>query len=162
MRMSRATRYWVMLMGLAISPLVGVAAFEWVSPIGMLHRELIFGIGLGLLGAVAILLLDLTAVRNGWCGRMCPLGAFYALVARAARFRVAFGAAACDMCMDCVKVCHEPQVLDFDKMKKVGWVAAGECTNCLRCVEECHGDALIPAFRLSWKKTGDHFTRRSR
>ena len=38
-------------MGLAlpVSALTGVAAFEWLSPISMIHRELIFGPGLGLL-----------------------------------------------------------------------------------------------------------------
>ena len=48
---------------LAVSAVAGVAAFEWVSPIAMLHRELIFGPGLGLLGVAGIFVLDLLVVK---------------------------------------------------------------------------------------------------
>jgi len=44
-RISRNIRYTVLALALLLSALTGVAAFEWISPISMLHRELIFGIG---------------------------------------------------------------------------------------------------------------------
>ncbi len=46
-RLSRNIRYTVLALALVLSALTGVAAFEWISPISMLHRELIFGVGLG-------------------------------------------------------------------------------------------------------------------
>lgn len=35
-----------------------LAAFEWINPVGLVHRELIFGPGLGSSIIAAILLLD--------------------------------------------------------------------------------------------------------
>lgn len=52
------------------------AAFEWISPIGMAHREIIYGVGIGLLFLVGIFLFDLLVVKHGWCGHLGPLGAF--------------------------------------------------------------------------------------
>jgi ferredoxin-type protein NapH len=53
-----------------------VAAFEAFSPIAMLHRELIYGTDMGLSAAAGIFLLDTFVLRRGWCGHLCPLGAF--------------------------------------------------------------------------------------
>ena len=100
--MSREARYWILGLALLVSALCGVAAFEWVSPVGMIHRELIFGPGLGLLAIAAILLLDLFVAQRGWCGSLCPLGAFYALVGRFSLLRMGFDTGRCDRCGDCV------------------------------------------------------------
>ena len=134
---ARQTRYGFMLLGLVLSALLGVAAFEWISPVAMLHRELIFGAGLGLLVVPWILLLDVLVLRHGWCGSLCPLGAFYALIGRVSLLRPAFEAERCDHCGDCVRVCPEPQVLHFDRITAAGFVGDGECTNCARCIEIC-------------------------
>jgi len=48
-RVSRRTRYGILALALVVSALSGVAAFEWISPIAMIHREIVFGPGLGLL-----------------------------------------------------------------------------------------------------------------
>jgi ferredoxin-type protein NapH len=138
----RSTRYWIFALSLPISALAGVAAFEWVSPIGMIHRELIFGAGLGLLAIPTLLLLDLYVVKHGWCGSLCPLGAFYALVGRRSWLRIGFAADRCDHCGDCVAICPEAQILDFDAMSRAGFIYAGECLNCARCLEICPRDAF--------------------
>ena len=90
--------------------MLGVPAFEVVSPVAMVHRELIFGAGLGLLAAGAIFLFELYGTPGGWCGHLCPLGAFYSLVGRAPRVRPVFRRERCDRCLDCVAVCPEPAV----------------------------------------------------
>lgn len=138
---SRDTRFWLLAVALVVSAISGVAAFEWVSPIAMVHRELIFAPGLGLLVIVALLLLDLFVVNHGWCGSLCPLGAFYSLVGRLSLLRVGFDAARCDRCGDCVKVCPERQIIVFDAMKERGFIDSGQCTNCARCLEVCPRDA---------------------
>jgi ferredoxin-type protein NapH len=147
-RVARHVRYAVLAVALAVSAATGVAAFEWLSPIGMIHRELIYGAGLGLLAIPSILLLDLYVVKHGWCGSLCPLGAFYALVGRRSPLRVAFDTRRCDRCGDCVEVCPEPHVLDFPALTRAGFVESGECSNCARCLEVCPRDAFHFALRV--------------
>jgi ferredoxin-type protein NapH len=147
-RVRRSTRYWIMGLALPISAVAGVAAFEWLSPISMIHRELIFGPGLGLLVIPVILLLDVFVVKEGWCGSLCPLGAFYSVVTQKALLRVGFDAARCDHCGDCLVVCPEQQVIDFNEMSKKGFIDSGECTHCTRCLEVCPRDAYRYTLRL--------------
>lgn len=141
-RVPPQSRYFVLLLALVLSAANGVAAFEWFSPIGMLHRELIFGVGLGLTAAVGIFLLDAVVLRHGWCGHLCPLGAFWSLLGRTAQLRVAFDDASCTRCGDCVKVCPEPRVLHFGQAAAGGMIASGECTNCGRCIAICPESSL--------------------
>ncbi len=142
LRIEPHVRLWALGLSLVLSAVLGVAAFEWVSPIGMLQRELIHGVGLGVLGAAAIFAFDLWVARNGWCASLCPLGAFWGLVGRVAALRIRFDAARCDRCGECVRACPEPQVLRFDDMGARGFVRAGDCTNCGRCIEVCPPEAL--------------------
>jgi ferredoxin-type protein NapH len=146
-RVDPRTRFWIMGLALPVSALTGVAAFEWLSPIGILTREIVFGAGLGLLVVAVILIIDLGLVKGGWCGALCPLGAFYALLGRFALLRVAFDAKRCDACRDCIPVCREKQVLDFARMEARGFIDSGDCMNCARCLELCPRDAYHFALR---------------
>jgi len=141
-RIDRGTRFWIMALAIPVSAIAGIAAFEWVSPIAMLHREVIFGPSLGLLCIAGILLLDLFIVRNGWCGSLCPLGAFYSLVGHRSPLRVGFDEARCDRCGDCVRICPEAHVIDYAEMTARGFIASGDCLNCARCLEVCPRDAF--------------------
>jgi ferredoxin-type protein NapH len=136
-RLSRNLRYTVLALTLVLSVLTGVAAFEWISPIGMLHRELIYGIGFGWVAVLGVFLFDLFILRNGWCGHLCPLGAFYALVGRMAQLRVRFDTPTCTHCGECARVCPEPQVLNLKQAAMAGMIASGECSNCGRCIGVC-------------------------
>ena len=139
--MSRDVRYWVLALTLIVSFLTGVSAFELVSPIGILSRGVIFGMGLSIAPILCIYLFDLFAVKNGWCGHICPLGGFYALVGRLSLIRVKHDHTKCTSCMMCKEICPEKQVLGIIS-KHSGAIISGECTNCGRCVEVCEGDAL--------------------
>ena len=141
-RLSRNIRYTVLALALLLSALTGVAAFEWISPISMLHRELIFGIGLGWTAVLGVFLFDLFILRNGWCGHLCPLGAFYALLGKLALVRVGFDAPTCTHCGECAKVCPEPQVMNLKAASVTGMIDSGECTNCGRCITICPEDTL--------------------
>ena len=136
------TRYMVLALVLALSATTGLMAFEAFSPVAMLHRELLYGIGLGLTGALGIFLLDALVLRHGWCGSLCPLGAFWSIVGRAAQVRVAFDDDSCTRCGDCVKLCPEPRVLHFGNAAATGMIASGECTNCGRCIAVCPESSL--------------------
>ena len=140
--LSRKIRYTVLVLTLILSVLTGVAAFEWISPISMLHRELIFGIGAGWIAVIGVFLFDLFILRNGWCGHLCPLGAFYAVIGKTAQLRIAFDTPTCTHCGECAKLCPEPQVLNIKTASEAGMIASGECTNCGRCIAVCPEDTL--------------------
>ncbi|MEN8226436.1 MAG: quinol dehydrogenase ferredoxin subunit NapH [Bacteroidota bacterium] len=140
LRISRKTRNLVLGLGLILSALLGVAAFEIINPITMLHRGIIFGFGMGWTFILAVFLFDLLIVEYGWCGHVCPLGAFYSLSSRFALIKVKHKDDACTLCMKCKDVCHEVQVLDFIGQKS-GYVK-GACSNCGRCIEVCEDNAL--------------------
>jgi ferredoxin-type protein NapH len=140
--LNRANRYVVLALALILSAATGVAAFEFVSPISMLHREIIFGMGMGFIAALGIFLFDLLAIKHGWCGHLCPMGGFYALLGKAAQLRVRFDKRTCTKCGECARVCPEPQVLNLKEAWENGLVASGECTNCARCISICPEDCL--------------------
>jgi ferredoxin-type protein NapH len=155
LRVPRETRTWILALSLVLSALLGVAAFEWVSPIAMVHRELIFGAGLGLLAIGWIFLLDLLLVRNGWCGSLCPLGAFWALAGRFAVVRLGFARERCDRCGDCVQVCSEAHVIRFEEIGARGFIDDGDCLNCARCLEVCPRDAFAFTSRFHPRRNRD-------
>lgn len=139
--LGRNVRYWLLGLSLVLSFFTGVAAFEIVSPIGMLHRGIIFGMGMGVAAILALFLFDLFAVKNGWCGHVCPLGGFYSVVGRLSLIRVKHDHTKCTSCMACKTVCPEKQVLGIVS-KQSGAILFGECTNCGRCIDVCEGNAL--------------------
>jgi ferredoxin-type protein NapH len=141
MEIARGVRYWVIGLSLALSAVLGVAAFEWISPIGALHRGIIYGMGFGWAFVAVVFLFDLFAVKNGFCGHVCPLGGFYALAGRFGFLRVGYNKDKCTLCMKCTDICPEKQVLHMVG-KQSGAVLSGECINCGRCVEVCNDDAV--------------------
>jgi ferredoxin-type protein NapH len=149
--LGRGTRYWVMGLALILSAVTSVAAFEIVSPISMLFRGIVFGIGMGYAAVLSIFLFDLFAVKNGWCGHICPLGAFYSTTSRVSLLRVKHNQPNCTLCMKCKDVCPEKQVLSIVG-KESGDIVSGECTNCGRCIEVCEDDSLSFGIRSYIKK----------
>jgi len=138
---SRNIRYWVLALSLILSYILGVTAFEFISPISITHRSIIFGLGIGWAAMLAIFLFDLFILKNGWCGHICPLGGFYSLVGSKSLIRVDHDEEKCTVCMKCKEVCPENQVL-FMVGKSSEQVLGSACTNCGRCVEVCDDDAL--------------------
>ncbi|TCJ16521.1 quinol dehydrogenase ferredoxin subunit NapH [Parasulfuritortus cantonensis] len=151
---NRNIRYFVLAASLVLSALTGLAAFEWVSPVGMMHREIIFGFGAGIMALAAIFLFDLLILKNGWCGHLCPLGAFWSLVGRTAQVRVRYDKDSCTHCGECAKVCPEPQVLNLKHLERTGVVDSGECSNCGRCTPLCPEGSLAFDLRLLIRKPG--------
>ena len=142
-RLSGNTRYFVLALTLMLSAIAGVAAFEWISPISMFYRELIFGLGMAWMAVLGIFVFDLFVLKNGWCGHLCPLGAFYALASsRTAQLKVRFIEKTCTHCGECASVCPEPQVLNLKQAGINNMITSGECTNCGRCVALCPEGSL--------------------
>jgi len=153
---SRNMRYWILVLSLIISFIMGLTAFEFISPISMVHRGIVFGLGFGWAAMLIIFLFDLFVLKNGWCGHICPLGGFYSLVGKFSLIRVLHLEENCTLCMKCKDVCPENQVLYMIGKESLS-VASGECTNCARCIEVCDDDALGFSIRklAQNKKTGE-------
>lgn len=145
-RVSRQLRHAVLVMTAGVALLTGSIAWELVNPVSMLHRGLIFGMGAGWAVLLAVFLFDLFVLRRGWCGHLCPVGAFYGLLGRASVLRVAATRReACHDCADCYAVCPEPLVIK-PALKAVDGagpvITAPECTNCGRCIDICSKDVF--------------------
>ncbi|HHC72586.1 MAG TPA: quinol dehydrogenase ferredoxin subunit NapH [Thiotrichales bacterium] len=146
-RFSRSTRYWLLAMVMAVALATGSVAWELLNPVSVLHRGIIFGMGMGWLLILGIFLYDLLVAKHGWCGHLCPQGAFYALIGKLSWLRVsAARREKCDDCMDCFLVCPEPQVIKpalKGAPRGIGPVIAmSECTNCGRCIDVCTKDVF--------------------
>lgn len=139
--LGKNARYWMVGVALLLSFIMGVAAFEMVSPVSIVHRGLIFGFGLGWGVVILLFIFDLFLVKHGWCSHLCPLGGFYSILGAKSIFRVKYDLDKCSSCMNCVEICPEHQVLDMIT-KKSEFVKKGECTLCARCIEVCNDDAL--------------------
>lgn len=141
-QLSRSVRYWVLGLTLILATSTGTLVWEFLNPVSMAHRGLIFGMGLGWLVLLGVFLFDLLVAKQGWCGRLCPVGAFYSLVGIKSPLRVvAARRDDCDDCMDCFKVCPEPQVIRpalKGAPQGISPVILGiNCTNCGRCIDVC-------------------------
>ncbi|MBI2570549.1 MAG: quinol dehydrogenase ferredoxin subunit NapH [Candidatus Schekmanbacteria bacterium] len=146
-RLPRRLRFMALGLSLILSALTGVAAFEWVSPVALAHRGLIFGIGLGWMAVLGVFLFDLFLAVNGWCSHLCPLGAFYSLVGWLRLCKVRFDHRRCDSCGACHRTCPVSHVLSLELLRRAGAVRHGDCLNCGRCISVCPQGALT--FALS-------------
>ena len=141
-KLSNHLRYWLLAVCLLLPAASGLLIWELVNPVSLLQRGLIFGLGSGWVLICIIFFLDLLISQRAWCGHLCPMGAFYSLLGKASVIRVnARHRERCDDCMDCYKVCPEPQILKpvlKGAAKGVSPVIfASDCTNCSRCIDVC-------------------------
>ncbi len=152
LRLSRHARYALAVGALLASAVSGTAAFEWVSPQAFLWRELIWSVGAGLVAAVTgVFALDMLLLERGWCGHLCPLGAFWSVVGKVGVVKPIFDNERCTKCGDCLRVCPEAHVLNFKLAAQRGFIASGECTNCGRCAAVCPENAIRFATRFQAK-----------
>lgn len=135
------TRYWALGAILVATALTGKLIWEWVNPVTLMHRSIVFGLEGPSLLVFSVFIYDFVIAGRGWCGRLCPVGAFYSLIGRGAVLRIsAVRRPACDDCLECFVVCPEPAVIR-PALKAVGQahplILAGNCTNCGRCIDVC-------------------------
>ena len=140
-KITRNLRYYVFGLGLVLSAISGFAAFELINPISMLHRAIIYGVLSGLFVVLLVFLFDLFILKHGWCGHLCPVGAFYAVLGKYGILKVLHIQENCTHCMKCKVVCPEIEVLDIIGIKS-GTINKGACTNCGRCIDVCDDNSL--------------------
>jgi len=150
LRADRRLRHGVLVSALVASAASGAVVWEALNPITYSMRALVFGAWTGGLVAVsAVFLFDLVVLRHGWCGHLCPVGAFYGWLGRFGRLRVqAVRADACTRCGDCYAICPEPHVIVPVLRAGASAIAItdGDCLRCGRCVDHCDENV----FALQW------------
>lgn len=136
---ARATRYYLLGGVLLASALTQTIAWESINPVTGLQRGLVFGMGVGWTFPLIIFLYDFAVAQNGWCGHICPVGAFYGVLGRFSLLRVSAARREhCNDCMDCYRVCPEQHVIrPALKGSDSPLILAGDCTNCGRCIDVC-------------------------
>ena len=135
-------RYAFLIVMLIFSAIVGAAAFEFISPIGIFTRGIAFGMGFGWTWLLVIFIFDAFVLKNGWCGHICPVGAMYSIIGAKNLIRVFHNKENCTNCGNCLTICPENQVLSPVINKRSDFITGIECTNCGRCIEVCEDNAL--------------------
>lgn len=144
---TRDVRLWVLGSVLVTAFASGTLAWELLNPVTMVHRGLVYGMGYVWTVVLVLFLFDLVVSRRGWCGHLCPMGAFYGLVGRFSVLRVSTPKRQdCNNCMDCFAVCPEPHVITPPlRGAETGTgpvILSGDCTNCGRCIDVCAKDVF--------------------
>lgn len=152
-RIDRKVRFWFLGLTILLAFATGSLAYELVNPVSMIHRGLIFGMGGAWAVVVAVFLFDLFVMKRGWCGHVCPMGAFYGLLGSVSLARVrADRRDFCNDCMECYEVCPEPHVIPPAlKGAPKGLspaILSGDCTNCGRCIDICSKSVFAFGFRF--------------
>ena len=139
--LSRDSRYWILAMTLIAAASSGALVWEFVNPVSMVNRALVFGLGFAWVMILMVLLLDTFVSRRAWCGHLCPVGAFYSLLGKFSLIRVnAVALDRCNSCMECYTVCPEQKVISpVLKMtaRQSSLINDINCTNCGRCIDVC-------------------------
>jgi ferredoxin-type protein NapH len=150
LRADRRMRHLVLVLVLLASAATGVVAWETVNPITLSMRALVFGAwSAGGVAVAAVFVFDLVVLRHGWCGHLCPVGAFYGWLGRLGRLSVhTVRADACTRCGDCYAVCPEPHVIVPVLLPGATAVAISDpdCLRCGRCIDHCDENV----FALRW------------
>jgi ferredoxin-type protein NapH len=153
---SRSLRLWLAAALLVACALTGQAVWEWVNPVSLTHRAIIFGGAIAFAGVAAVFVFDLLVAPRGWCGHVCPMGAVYGLIGAASPLRVAATRSSrCNDCADCYAVCPEPQVIAGPLKAKDGAspvIGDRDCTNCGRCIDVCSTDVFRFTHRFDHRR----------
>lgn len=137
---------WFVLMAeFLLSMIIGAPLFVFLSPPGLVGREIMMFVFFGsfameglLLGLIVVLEL---LTRRFFCRSFCPLGGFLALLGQRRKLRVHREPDGCSDCGKCNRTC--PMGLRVREGESSGVY----CWNCGECVDICSTGAL----RFQWK-----------
>lgn len=132
---------WFVLIGeLLLSMILGAPVFVFLSPPGLVGREIMMLVYFGSVAFEGILLLVILflelVTRRFFCRTFCPLGGLLALLGRRRRLKVLQNPQNCVHCMSCDQSC--PMGLQVSYGESMG----SYCWNCGECVDSCRHDAL--------------------
>ncbi|UXK09348.1 quinol dehydrogenase ferredoxin subunit NapH [Shewanella putrefaciens] len=134
----RNLRYYLLALVLLLPLITGLTVWEWINPVPVLYRAILFGTVGSLWLLVAIFLLDLFIVERAWCGHLCPAGALFGLSGKLSPIKIAaLQAKDCNNCLDCFAVCPERHVLKPALKGQNPVILSQDCTQCGRCIDVC-------------------------
>ncbi|HCQ67237.1 MAG TPA: NapH/MauN family ferredoxin-type protein [Rhodobacteraceae bacterium] len=134
---------WVIFMALAW--FTGYTVFEYINPVGIVSRALIYGPTIALMWVAFLLGIEVFFSRRFWCRYVCPIGLTYGITGAVAPVQVKYDLSKCLHEGECRQVCLVPHVLEITKM---GYASDTEefigpdCTRCGLCIDVCPQDAL--------------------
>jgi ferredoxin-type protein NapH len=130
---------------LALAAVTGYTVFEFVNPVGILSRALIYGPTIALLWVVALLGIEIFFSRRFWCRYICPIGLSYGMTGAVSPLQVKYDLSKCLHEGECRKACMVPHVLELTKMGYASdsfeYIGA-DCTRCGMCIDVCPQNAL--------------------
>ena len=132
--------WFTLIAELIVSMILGAPIFVFLSPPGLVGREimmLVFFKTLAIEGILLIIILLLELLtRRFFCRSFCPLGGMLALIGKRRRLKVGINEAVCISCGKCTQTC--PMGLVPEK----GESTTAYCWNCADCVDICPTNAL--------------------
>ncbi len=146
-------RHFVLGGALVSTAIFGFPVFCLVCPIGLTFATILLLVNLFAQGDVtwsiivvpAILLAEVVFFRK-WCHKLCPLGAFMSLIAKANKtFKPTIDDAKCletakgAKCGRCGRACEEGIDPRHPELSEAAW---SECTKCRSCVDACPANAI--------------------
>ena len=127
--------WFTLLAELLLSMIIGAPFFVFLSPPGLVGREimmLVFFRSLALEGVILLVILMLELVtRRCFCRSFCPLGALLAVIGSRRRLRVKVDTQACTGCGICAKSCP------IGLLPQQGEGDSAYCWNCGECLDSC-------------------------
>jgi ferredoxin-type protein NapH len=139
---------WLALAGeLLLTMLLGAPLFVFLSPPGIVGRELMTlvffqTLGLEIVVLIAVLAVNLLVTQRLYCRYLCPLGGLLAVVGRKRRLQVVVQHDQCVRCNQCQRVCP------LGLAPQQGDGQSSQCWNCGICVAKCQQQSL----QFKWDK----------
>lgn len=129
--------YWLLAWLMPVAAITGLPLFTMASPIGIVMRGLVFGVGFEIVLLVGLVALELFYDTKFWCRRFCPVGALYGLLGRWRGLNINIDALQCTSCGNCRKIC----TMGVNPGSK-GVTDTLFCTNCGECIDVCAAKAV--------------------
>ena len=138
--------FWAALITeLCLAMMAGVPIFVFLSPPGLVGREIMMVVLFKTLAVEGIIVLAVVGLHlltpRFFCRYLCPLGALLGTVGAKRRLYVEFDVEGCIKCGMCKRACP----LGLEPVH--GDTLSAYCWNCGECVDSCTTDAL----RFRWK-----------